>query len=102
MRFDTASSTPKITFKPVRFLESNEIATAIDQGKSTEAIKAITMTVAKADKDAPKLEAPVAKKATPVAEEATEAEPTKRTAKKEEPTAKKDLSKILSDWDDEE
>lgn len=102
MRFDTASSTPKITFKPVRFLESNEIATAIDQGKSTEAIKAITMTVAKADKDAPKLEAPVAKKATPVAEEATEAEPTKRTAKKEEPAAKKDLSKILSDWDDEE
>jgi len=102
MRFDTASSTPKITFKPVRFLESNEISTAIDQGKSTEAIKAITMTVAKSDKDAPKLEAPVAKKATPVAEEATEAEPTKRTAKKEEPTAKKDLSKILSDWDDEE
>jgi hypothetical protein len=102
MRFDTASSTPKITFKPVRFLESNEISTAIDQGKSTEAIKAITMTVAKVDKDAPKLEAPVAKKATPVAEEATEAEPTKRTAKKEEPTAKKDLSKILSDWDDEE
>ena len=102
MRFDTASSTPKITFKPVRFLESNEIATAIDQGKSTEAIKAITMTVAKADKDAPKLEAPVAKKATPVAEEATEAEPTKRTVKKEEPAAKKDLSKILSDWDDEE
>jgi len=102
MRFDTASSTPKITFKPVRFLETNEISTAIDQGKSTEAIKAITMTVAKVDKDAPKLEAPVAKKATPVAEEATEAEPTKRTAKKEEPTAKKDLSKILSDWDDEE
>jgi hypothetical protein len=102
MRFDTASSTPKITFKPVRFLESNEISTAIDQGKSTEAIKAITMTVAKAKDDAPALEAPVAKKATSVAEEATQAEPTKRTAKKEEPTAKKDLSKILSDWDDEE
>jgi hypothetical protein len=102
MRFDTASSTPKITFKPVRFLESNEISTAIDQGKSTEAIKAITMTVAKADKDAPKLEAPKAEiKAKPV-ELVEEAEPTKRTAKKEEPAAKKDLSKILSDWDDEE
>ena len=99
MRFDTASSTPKITFKPVRFLESNEISTAIDQGKSTEAIKAITMTVAKAKDDAPALEAPkVESKAKP----ADEAEPTKRTAKKEEPTAKKDLSKILSDWDDEE
>lgn len=101
MRFDTASSTPKITFKPVRFLESNEIATAIEQGKSTEAIKAITMTVAKAKEDAPALEAPKAEaKAKPV--EAEEAEPVKRVAKKEEPTAKKDLSKILSDWDDEE
>jgi hypothetical protein len=59
------------------------------------------MTVAKVDKDAPKLEAPaVTSKATPAPAE--EAEPTKRTAKKEEPTAKKDLSKILSDWDDEE
>jgi hypothetical protein len=102
MRFDTASSTPKITFKPVRFLESNEIATAIDQGKSTEAIKAITMTVAKADKDAPKLEAPKAEIKAKPAELADEAEPTKRTVKKEEPAAKKDLSKILSDWDDEE
>jgi hypothetical protein len=101
MRFDTASSTPKITFKPVRFLESNEIATAIDQGKSTEAIKAITMTVAKAKDDAPALEAPKAEiKAKPA--DLEEAEPTKRVAKKEEPAAKKDLSKILSDWDDEE
>jgi len=29
MRFDTASSTPKVTFKPVRFLEANEIGDAI-------------------------------------------------------------------------
>lgn len=102
MRFDTASSTPKITFKPVRFLESNEIATAIDQGKSTEAIKAITMTVAKAKDDAPALEAPKAEIKAKPAELVEEAEPTKRVAKKEEPAAKKDLSKILSDWDDEE
>jgi len=100
MRFDTASSTPKITFKPVRFLESNEIQTAINQGKSTEAIKAITMTVAKAKDDAPALEAPKAEiKAKPVE---LEAEPVKRTTKKEEPTPKKDLAKVLSDWDDEE
>ena len=102
MRFDTASSTPKITFKPVRFLESSEITTAIEQGKSTEAIKAITMTVAKADKDAPKLEAPKVEIKAKPAELEAEAEPTKRTAKKEEPTAKKDLAKVLSDWDDEE
>jgi hypothetical protein len=102
MRFDTASSTPKITFKPVRFLESNEISTAIDQGKSTEAIKAITMTVAKAKDDTPALEAPKAEIKVKPAELAEEAEPTKRAVKKEEPAPKKDLSKILSDWDDEE
>ena len=100
MRFDTASSTPKITFKPVRFLESNEIQTAIEQGKSTEAIKAITMTVAKAKDDAPALEAPKAEIKAKPAE--LEAEPVKRTTKKEEPTPKKDLAKVLSDWDDEE
>jgi len=100
MRFDTASSTPKITFKPVRFLEANEIQTAIDQGKSTEAIKAITMTVAKAKEDAPALEAPkVEIKAKPAE---LDTEPVKRTVKKEEPTPKKDLAKVLSDWDDEE
>jgi hypothetical protein len=108
MRFDTASSTPKITFKPVRFLETNEISTAIDQGKSTEAIKAITMTVAKPKDDTPALEAPAKSKSadpeevTKVEKEAEALEPTKRTTKKEEPAAKKDLSKILSDWDDEE
>ena len=100
MRFDTASSTPKITFKPVRFLESNEIQTAIEQGKSTEAIKAITMTVAKAKDDAPALEVPKAEIKAKPAE--LEAEPVKRTTKKEEPTPKKDLAKVLSDWDDEE
>jgi hypothetical protein len=102
MRFDTASSTPKITFKPVRFLESNEIQTAIDQGKSTEAIKAITMTVAKAKEDTPALEAPTPAPKAEAKAEAVEAEPVKRTAKKEEPTPKKDLAKVLSDWDDEE
>lgn len=104
MRFDTASSTPKITFKPVRFLEADEIGNAIKQGKSPEAIKAITMTVAAEKTDAPKLEAPAeapkAKaEASAPAEEASE--PTKRASKKEEPAPKKDLGKILSDWDDE-
>lgn len=105
MRFDTNSATPKLTFKPVRVLEPNEHNTAIEQGKSNAAQRAITMTVAESDgakvaaPTAPKLEA-----AKPVAEvvevEAVE-EPVKRTAKKEEaPAEKKDLSKILDEWDD--
>jgi hypothetical protein len=103
MRFDTASSTPKITFKPVRFLEVNEITQAIEQGKTDAALKAITMTVAQTD-GVQKLAAPVAQApAEEQAEEASEAvatEPTKVTKKKDEVAAKKDLASILSEFDD--
>jgi len=104
MRFDTASSTPKVTFKPVRFLESNEISAAIEQGKSDAAQKAIVMTVSQAD-GVQRLAAPVQQAApTPQAEAAEPVatpEPTKVSKKKEEPAGKKDLKDILSDWDDE-
>jgi hypothetical protein len=103
MRFDTASSTPKITFKPVRFLEANEITQAIEQGKTDAALKAITMTVSQTD-GVQKLAAPVAQApAQEQAEEAPEAvatEPTKVTKKKDEVAAKKDLASILSEFDD--
>lgn len=114
MRFDTASSTPKLTFKPVRFLETPEFNEAIEQGKSPAAVSAITMSVAQTDgvKDGNNGDAsgstPVSQaKAAPVAdtepEEAADTpEPTKRASKKEEaPAAKKDVSKILAEWDDE-
>jgi hypothetical protein len=106
MRFDTSSSTPKVVFKPVRFLEANEIESAIEQGKSPSAINAITMTVAQTDGvqklEAPKVEAKAeAPKAEPKVKAEEVDEPVKVSAKKEEPTPKKDLSKILSDWDDE-
>jgi hypothetical protein len=103
MRFDTASSTPKITFKPVRFLEVGEITQAIEQGKTDAALKAITMTVSQTD-GVQKLAAPVAQApAEGQAEEAPEAvatEPTKVTKKKDEVAAKKDLASILSEFDD--
>lgn len=112
MRFDTASSTPKLTFKPARFLETDEFNTALEQGKSSDATKAITMTVAQTDgvKDADSSEefeqspAPKAK-AAPAEDDAPEAatpEPTKRASKKDDaPAPKKDVSKILEEWDDE-
>lgn len=103
MRFDTSSATPKLTFKPVRVLDPDEHTTAISQGKTPQAQRAITMTVAEADgvkvAEANALE--FSKKPEPevVAEEVEE--PVKRTAKKEEaPAEKKDLSKILDEWDD--
>ena len=100
MRFDTNSSTPKVIFKPVRVLDNDEHEIIIRQGKTDAANKAITMTVAETDgvtDEQPRLEAAPQK----VEAEAVE-EPVKRSAKKEEePAPKKDLSKILSDWDDE-
>jgi hypothetical protein len=102
MRFDTASSTPKITFKPVRFLEANEITQAIEQGKTDAARKAITMTVAQSD-GVQKLAAPAAQALVVEEEAAAEepvVEPTKVVKKKDEAAAKKDLASILSDFDD--
>jgi len=101
MRFDTNSATPKLTFKPVKVLEPHEHAAVIDQGKTTSAQRAITMTVAEADGvKVAQPEAPKLTKAEAVKAEVVE-EPVKRTAKKEEaPAEKKDLSKILDEWDD--
>jgi hypothetical protein len=103
MRFDTEAATPKITFKPVRVLDSDEHNLAIEQGKTPAAIKAITMTVSETDNtnSAPKLEAKATAVVAEVAVEAVVEEPTKRVSKKDEaPAPKKDISKILSDWDD--
>lgn len=106
MKFDTNSATPKITFRPVRVLEPSEHETAINQGKSVAAQRAITMTVAEADgvkvtpPSAPKLE--IKAQASSV-EDVPEAIPVKRGAKKDsEATEKKDLSKVLDEWDDDD
>ena len=104
MRFDTDSATPKLTFKPMRVLDAEEHAAAIQQGQTAAAKSAITMTVAEVDnvKPTPKLEAKTAAKVESVEVEAEVVEePTKRTAKKEEaPAPKKDISKLLTEWDD--
>jgi hypothetical protein len=98
MRFDTASATPRLTFKAVRPLEADELQMAQDKGKSPEAKSAISATVAMMDgtksKPAPAIEAPkAAKKSEPVEEEPA-VEPTKRQKK----AAPKDVADILDDW----
>ena len=104
MRFDTDSATPKLTFKPMRVLDAEEHAVAIQQGQSAAAKSAITMTVAEVDNAKPpaKLEAKAEAKVESVTVEVEAVEePTKRTAKKEEaPAPKKDISKLLTEWDD--
>lgn len=100
MRFDTEAATPKITFRPVRVLKTEEHELVIEKSKTEDAKRAVTMTVAEVDSFKPKqltIEAATAEVvSTPVEE------PVKRTSKKEEaPAEKKDLAKILAEWDDE-
>jgi hypothetical protein len=49
MRFDTNSSTPKVTFRPVRPLTQEEYERAKEQGQSQEAQEAIRFTVFQTD-----------------------------------------------------
>jgi hypothetical protein len=94
MRFDTASATPKLTFKALRPLEADEMALAQEKGQSAEAKSAIASTPATLDGAKPKAVAapePVAKAEAAPAEEV---EPTKRAKK----AAPKDVSEILDDW----
>ena len=113
MRFDTASATPKLTFKAVRPLEPEELDTAQEKGQSPEAKAAIASTVAMVDgvkTSKPKdrelgdnrngvtfdqlkkaAEEPAPEQAAP----AVEKEPTKRSDKKAAP---KDVAEILDDW----
>lgn len=120
MKFDTKSESPKLFFKPVRWLTDDERPGIIEQGQSEPAIRAITMTVAKQDgvvskplaiegtrptpveEEAP---APKAKKAKAVVEvEDDDEEPTVRKETKKPsavPAAKSSLADMVDDWDDE-
>jgi hypothetical protein len=102
MRFDTSAQSPKLTFKPVRFLETDEFMAAVEQGKSPDASRAIAMTVYQMDETKQETTKPV--KAAPAVEEDDEdVAPKKISTKKvqEEPAPKAKISSILSEWDDE-
>lgn len=108
MRFDTASATPKLTFKAVRPLEADELVNCQEKGRSAEAKAAISQTPAALDGAKPKAvaapvastddgdedEAPAPAPVKVKAEEVPAEEPTKRPKK----AAPKDVSAILDDW----
>lgn len=118
MRFDTAASTPKLTFKPARPLTEEEFNIAKEHGDSVEAKQAITFTVFKQDGEKAVTKAPAKPAAAPkatakqapvpdaepegdVAE--VEAEPTvakAAKAKPEAPAGKRPVSAVLAEWDD--
>jgi hypothetical protein len=96
MRFDTASPTPKLIFKPVRPVTEEEFEVIQTLKDSSEAVSAITMTVAQTDgvKDKkPALAAPKAE-----AEEIEE--PKKAAPKKAAVTAEPKLEDLVGEWDD--
>lgn len=97
MRLDSDSDTPKLTFKPIRFLTREEWEIATEKGNSPAAKSAITQTPAAADGAKPKA---LAKAEAPSQDkEVASSEPTKRTAKKNaEPAAKKDFADVLNSW----
>jgi hypothetical protein len=100
-KFDINSSTPRLTFKAIRWLNEEELDNAIKQSKSPASVQAITMTVAQVDKveeasaPAPKAEVKAAKV------DVATSEPTKRESKKPAVEAKQELSDVLAQWADD-
>lgn len=121
MKFDTKAESPKLFFSPVRWLTNDEYAVVKTQAESTDAQRAVVMTVAQTDgvKGAPALpgkapvaveeedEAPTPKAKTKkakveVADEDAEPEVRKEAAKPSAvPEKKSKLADIVADWDDE-
>jgi hypothetical protein len=105
LRFDTKAAVPKLFFQPLRWLEDDEYAVAVEKGSSTPAKNAITMSVAK-KADAPlALEGakPKAKAVAETNEEVDEPEKRKPAVKANAVPQKKtsSLAATVDEWDDE-
>jgi len=123
MRFDTKAESPKLHFKPVRWLTDDEYEVIKGQAESADAQRAVVMTVAQSDgvkNNAPKMDIPGKPVASPAAQDEAEEVPAKPAAKKakaesvDEPEVRKEpakgsavpakkgkLADLVSDWDDE-
>jgi hypothetical protein len=107
LRFDTKAAVPKLFFQPVRWLEDDEYAVAVEKGASTSSKIAVTMSVPKATDKAPQLEG---KKPTIKAEPKAEAEEEVDEPEKRKPAVKttavpakktSSLATTVEEWDDE-
>lgn len=107
LRFDTKAAVPKLFFQPLRWLEDDEYAVAVEKGASTPAKSAVTMSVSKPTEKPLQIEGakPVAKTTTVVAETETFDEPEKRkpAVKASAVPQKKagSLAATVDEWDDE-
>jgi hypothetical protein len=101
LRLDSDSDTPKLTFKPVKYLSEREWEVAKEKGDSPAARSAVMQTPASTDGVKAK---PVAKATVIEKVEVEEVpEPVKRASKKNaEPAPKKDFKDVISSWTDDE
>ena len=113
IRFDTDSSTPKLSFKPLRVLEQDELAVAVELQKAPETEKLITLSVkpkevsstpqltsAKVATPSSLFEQPIEEKAIATAEVIEEPKVKVSKKKKAEPTGDIDLASMLDEFDD--
>ena len=101
MKFDTASATPKLTFRAARPLTAEEYALSKEQGTTEEAVQAITLNVFQQDTKAkaPAAIAPPAKQEEPVEQIAGEPKVSK-PAKPAAPATKRPTADVIAEWDD--
>ena len=110
MKFDTKAQSPKLFFKPMRWLTDEEHEACVKQGQTSDATKAITMTVAQVDK----VEKPIALEGKPPApkakgkpapkaeedEEVDEPEVRKESTPVKQEAKKSNLASVVAEWDD--
>ena len=104
MKFDTKAESPKLFFKPVSWLTDEQHEICANKGKTSDAIRAITLTVAQTDGVKPiALEGkpPKAKAAAPVDEEVEEPELRKeKEARTPKAKGKGDANaELVAEWD---
>lgn len=105
MKFDTKSESPKLFFKAMRWLSDDEYTTVEEKGASDEAVKAVTMTVAKMDAVAPAMlegKPPAKTLPKPVEVAAEEEEPAPPPAPKAKKAAKPAPEPVVEEVDEPE
>ena len=121
LKFDTDSESPKLFFKPMRWLTDDEHEICQKQGQSEDAIKAISLTVSQMDgvneeaqdeeeqdeppPPPPRVSKPKAKPKAQAVEADDAEEPVAEPARREKPAAapatpKASLASVLADWDE--
>jgi hypothetical protein len=103
LRFDTKAAVPKLFFQPVRWLEDDEYAVAVEKGASTLAKSAVTMSVSKPTEKPLQIEGAKPKAKAAEAESFDEPEKRKPAAKASAVPQKKagSLASTVEEWDDE-